>query len=516
MNDKNLELEQIFRSAINSQQQGNFKNAENLYKKILEVVPNHINTLNNLATIHVQTNETKKAIELFEKVLAMDPNNLMANENLGIVSRQEGECAKAIEFHKKVIGIDPKHSKSYNNLAINYKQMGELELAKSYYKKAIEVNPTNPHAYNNLGILLGSMNEKEKALDAFKKSLEIEPNFITAQVNIANAYIKELNVEKAIKESHKALSMHNKTLQIFDQTIPFFRFKHDLQQAEYLEKKNYKIDGLKEFIGTGKEILKRYQTKENFNASEKISLTQNEIKSLLPFYKAEHIYDAPSLEEGCINPNKDWNKVEEEYINSPKQIMYIDDFLSERAIKELREFCLVSKIWIKQFNNRYLGALSDSGFINPLHLQLATDLKTKLPKIFGNFSLGKFWGFKYDAVLGGGIGIHADFAYHNLNFWITPDEYNNNKNAGGLKVYDAPAPENWTFTKYNSNHKEIYKFLTEKKANCTTIPYKFNRAVLFNSAYFHETDKIDFKDGYESRRINVTYLFGDRLSEKLS
>ena len=46
---------------------------------------------------------------------------------------------------------------------------------------------------------------------------------------------------------------------------------------------------------------------------------QNEIKSLLPFYKAEHIYDAPSLEEGCINPNKDWNKVEEEYIKSPKQ-----------------------------------------------------------------------------------------------------------------------------------------------------------------------------------------------------
>ena len=30
------------------------------------------------------------------------------------------------------------------------------------------------------------------------------------------------------------------------------------------------------------------------------------------------------------------------------------------------------------------------------------------------------------------------------------------------------------------------------------------------------TNKIDFKDGYESRRINVTYLFGDRLSEKLS
>ena len=45
--------------------------------------------------------------------------------------------------------------------------------------------------------------------------------------------------------------------------------------------------------------------------------------------------------------------------------------------------------------------------------------------------------------------------------------------------------------------KEIYKFIKEKNANCETIPYKFIRAVLFNSTFFHETDKIDFKTGYE-------------------
>ena len=138
-----------------------------------------------------------------------------------------------------------------------------------------------------------------------------------------------------------------------------------------------------------------------------------------------------------------------------------------------------------------------------------------MENIFKDLKLTQAWVYKYESTKAG-VNVHADPAVVNVNFWITPDEYNNNKNAGGLKVYDAPAPENWTFTKYNSNHKEIYKFLTEKKANCTTIPYKFNRAELFNSAYFHETDKIDFKDGYESRRINVTYLFGDRLSEKLS
>ena len=66
------------------------------------------------------------------------------------------------------------------------------------------------------------------------------------------------------------------------------------------------------------------------------------------------------------------------------------------------------------------------------------------------------------------------------------------------------------------NVDEAYKFLNEKNAGCENIPYKFNRAVLFNSGYFHETDKINFKDGYESRRINITYLFGTRLVKKIN
>ena len=53
-----------------------------------------------------------------------------------------------------------------------------------------------------------------------------------------------------------------------------------------------------------------------------------------------------------------------------------------------------------------------------------------------------------------------------------------------------------------------------KKASRINVPYKFNRAVLFNSAYFCEKDKINFKEEYETRRINITYLFGTRLIMK--
>ena len=291
-----------------------------------------------------------------------------------------------------------------------------------------------------------------------------------------------------------------------------FKLKHDIEQANYLNSKNYKINGIDEFIKIGDEILRRKENEEDKNNyGKKILLNNDEINSLLPYLKKNHTYQTKAISGSCINPNKNWLDIEDEYLNSTNQIMYIDDFLSDEALTELREFSLLSKVWYKEYNNKYLGAFSDSGFISPIHLQIAVDLQQKLPKLFGPHKLGKFWGFKYDSTLGKGINVHADFAIHNLNFWITPDEYNNNKNSGGLKVYDVPAPDNWTFKNYNINGNKIYKFLKENNANCINVPYKFNRAVLFNSAYFHETDEIDFKNEYEGRRINNTYLFGKRL-----
>ena len=52
--------------------------------------------------------------------------------------------------------------------------------------------------------------------------------------------------------------------------------------------------------------------------------------------------------------------------------------------------------------------------------------------------------------------------------------------------------------------------LSEPFASLDSIVYKGNRAVIFNSNLFHETDSYEFKEGYENRRINVTMLFGDR------
>jgi hypothetical protein len=109
-----------------------------------------------------------------------------------------------------------------------------------------------------------------------------------------------------------------------------------------------------------------------------------------------------------------------------------------------------------------------------------------------------------------GIGAHADFAAVNVNFWVTPKAANLNSLSGGLVVYNTEAPLEWGFRTFNYDTEKMSEHLEDNIDEKSVIPYNENRIVIFNSNLIHETDKFEFKEGYENRRINVTMLFGER------
>ena len=76
------------------------------------------------------------------------------------------------------------------------------------------------------------------------------------------------------------------------------------------------------------------------------------------------------------------------------------------------------------------------------------------------------------------------------------------------------APLDWEPYKYNGDVPGARKFLADAGAKSQTVPYRANRAVIFDSDLFHETDVLKFKPGYENRRINITMLFGRRIAAK--
>ncbi len=198
-------------------------------------------------------------------------------------------------------------------------------------------------------------------------------------------------------------------------------------------------------------------------------------------------------------------------------MMYVDNLLNPTALNTLRQFCLESTIWKHDYQNGYIGAFLIDGFSCPLLLQIAEELRTTFPNIFKNYLLNQAWAFKHDSALRG-LNMHADAAAVNVNFWITPDEANQDPESGGLIVWNKEAPDEWDFKEYNTekNEGKIREFLKRNQAEALTVPHRQNRAIIFNSNLFHETDKLAFKDSYENRRINVTLLYGSRQKARQS
>ncbi|MEQ9449686.1 MAG: hypothetical protein RLN70_12410, partial [Rhodospirillaceae bacterium] len=199
----------------------------------------------------------------------------------------------------------------------------------------------------------------------------------------------------------------------------------------------------------------------------------------------------------------------EQWEESQPRLAVIDNLLTGEALERLRRFCWGSTIWRRSYDSGYLGAMPEQGFACPLLAQIAEELRDMFPAIIGDNGLRMLWGFKYDSRLEG-IKIHADQAAVNVNFWITPDEANRNPNSGGIIIWDKAAPKDWEPEKYNGDEAAMRAFLERAGAKPITVPHRANRAVIFDSDLFHETDYIDFKDGYLNRRINITMLYGRR------
>ena len=56
----------------------------------------------------------------------------------------------------------------------------------------------------------------------------------------------------------------------------------------------------------------------------------------------------------------------------------------------------------------------------------------------------------------------------------------------------------------------VRAFLARGGEGNVTVPYRCNRAVVFDSNLFYETDTFDFRDAFDGWRTSLTFLYGER------
>jgi len=186
-----------------------------------------------------------------------------------------------------------------------------------------------------------------------------------------------------------------------------------------------------------------------------------------------------------------------------EEIAVWDDFFTPECLKILKYRVLYGKCCDKDYKSyQAVDYFKNTDYVSEL---IAEDLRKEIDLP----AFQRAWSFVYSQNDGIGVGMHCDPSLFNLNVWVSSDKSVKDKSYNGLNIYKVKPPKDWTRKEWNGDR--ALEYIKSKNIEPVRIPYKSNRAVLFDGAYFHQTNGVSMKEGIENRRVSYTMLFGSQL-----
>jgi predicted TPR repeat methyltransferase len=194
-----LTLEEAISVAILLQKNEQLAAAHELYRRVLEVVPDHPRALHYAGVLAQQEGRSEDALALIERSLALAPDQADSYNNLGIVLQSLGRLDAAADAYERAIAIDPRHANAYSNLGVVLRATGRGSDAEAAYRKAIDLEPNHIDAHTNLGIFLNGLNRTEEAVACFCKAITLRPKHREARKLLALARCTLGEVNEAVQ-----------------------------------------------------------------------------------------------------------------------------------------------------------------------------------------------------------------------------------------------------------------------------------------------------------------------------
>ncbi len=372
-----------------------------------------------------------------------------------------------------------------------------------------------------IGLAHAAENRADLALASFDRAIALDPRHLVARQARAAALMRLGSYDAAHADSRQVLAARHASRwwpertprEIMPEGDVFaltsaVKLRHDREQIRHLAAAGLLPKGAERLERAYGDVLAEVEGAGN----RVLRLTDAQRKHIGAGYNRVVHLD-PGSRVAPLAVAEGWNRKEASESYAARRLAVVDGFLTPDALKALLRFCMDSTIWFDashaQGGRGYIGADGMDGLACPLLFQIAEDLRRALPQVIGTLPLIKLWAFKYDHGLQG-INAHADAARVNVNFWITPDEACLDASAGGMVVHDAHVPAEWGFESYNADPGGLHRHIQSVGGKATNVPYRQNRAVIFDSDLIHATAPIRFRSGYANRRINVTLLYGHR------
>ena len=218
-------------------QQGETKQAIEIYEQVIKAMPEDLESRAELATLYSQRNQHDTAIDIWKTLLETDPGNTKYQDGFVRTYQIAGDINEAFELAQRYIDADPESSVHYVRLAKLHATEEQIEEAITAYKKAIELAPGNAQAYHDLARLHLYTDDPNAAEKAFKQAIQYTgQDWERQQIEqeLINLYQREGKLEAMIEQAETGGTL---TFEMQKERAQRYRNAGDLEKSVSTYKK---------------------------------------------------------------------------------------------------------------------------------------------------------------------------------------------------------------------------------------------------------------------------------------
>jgi protein O-GlcNAc transferase len=222
-------IQQALEQAVGLHRAGRLNEAEDLYRQILAVDPNHAGSLHLLGVIAHQGGQYEIAVELIGKAIAHNDGVADFQCNFGNALAALGRLGEAETHFRRAISLDPQHAETHNNFGNALAEQGRLEEAQVHLRHAIAARPGYAEAHYNLANVLGRLDRTNEAVTQYHEAIALNPRFANAYYNLGHALNQQGKLTQAAECYRQAVALepdradfHNKLGIVLHELGQFF------------------------------------------------------------------------------------------------------------------------------------------------------------------------------------------------------------------------------------------------------------------------------------------------------
>jgi len=204
-----------FKKALQYHQSGQLQKAEEIYRKILEINPDHSDSLHLLGVIANQAGNNDMAVKLIGRAIEINPKEAIYYNNIGNAFIAQGNPEQGIISYQKALELKPDFAEALVSMGSAYNELGRPDEAISCFQKALQFKQDFADAYYNMGIALKEQNKIDEAIICYQKSLELNPGFNDAYYNLGAIYKNQGRLDESAFCYRKVLELSPSSAKVY-------------------------------------------------------------------------------------------------------------------------------------------------------------------------------------------------------------------------------------------------------------------------------------------------------------